>query len=82
MQWGLGNKMRSAAECCRACKEFKPRPDNPDGCNIWVYCGEGSFRAASWCSDSGHEGQGPRFQGTAACSFTFRALLLVTGILP
>jgi len=42
VQWGLGNKKHSAAECCRACKEFKPK-DGLDGCNIWVWCGESGF---------------------------------------
>lgn len=36
VQWGLGNKARSAKECCQMCKDFKPRPDMPNGCNIWV----------------------------------------------
>ena len=46
VQWGLSNKKHSAAECCRACKEFKPK-DGLDGCNIWVWCGESVSRKFS-----------------------------------
>ncbi|KAG1663739.1 hypothetical protein FOA52_006108 [Chlamydomonas sp. UWO 241] len=41
VHWGLGHKVRSAAECCRLCKEHKP-----DGagarCNVWTWCGDPS----------------------------------------
>ncbi len=41
VMWGLGNKVRSAAECCRLCKEFNPKAKSvPHPCQIWIWCGE------------------------------------------
>jgi hypothetical protein len=41
VMWGLGNKARSAAECCQKCRDFKPsNKDVPHGCQIWIWCGE------------------------------------------
>lgn len=43
VQWGLGHKARSAAECCRLCKDFKKNnPTAPNPCNVWVWCGDPS----------------------------------------
>ncbi|MEW5315469.1 MAG: hypothetical protein WDW38_006895 [Sanguina aurantia] len=50
VMWGLGNKVRSAAECCKQCKEFKPHNrDSLDTCNIWVWCGDPS--GVCWTMD-------------------------------
>mmetsp|Transcript_19406 Transcript_19406/g.42030 ORF Transcript_19406/g.42030 Transcript_19406/m.42030 type:complete len:260 (+) Transcript_19406:126-905(+) len=49
VQWGLGHKTRSAAECCRRCKEFKPPGDVPHKCNMWIWCGDPS--GVCWTMD-------------------------------
>ena len=45
VQWGLGNKARSAAECCRQCKSYKGNYP----CNVWVWCGERLGSVAPFC---------------------------------
>jgi len=49
VQWGLGHKARSAAECCRMCKEFKPSDAVGNKCNVWVWCGDPS--GVCWTMD-------------------------------
>jgi hypothetical protein len=49
VRWGLGNKVRSAAECCRQCQEFKVDASNKYHCNVWVWCGDPSGEC--WTAD-------------------------------
>uniref|UniRef100_A0A7S3VSA0 Apple domain-containing protein n=1 Tax=Dunaliella tertiolecta TaxID=3047 RepID=A0A7S3VSA0_DUNTE len=49
VQWGLGHFARSAAECCKLCQEFKPKPGVPHTCNTWVWCGDPS--GTCWTPD-------------------------------
>jgi hypothetical protein len=33
VRWGTQNRVEDAGECCRQCREYKPKTDNDPSCN-------------------------------------------------